>query len=36
MKQNVIDMIRNSDMVLVGIGEEFEGIKYLKKLPEYG
>lgn len=35
MNQRIKDIIREADLVLVGIGEEFEGMKYLKEIPEY-
>ena len=35
MEQRIKEIIQDSDMVLVGIGEEFEGVKWLKQIPEY-
>ena len=35
MDQKIKNMINEADMVLIGIGEEFEGIKYFKNMPEY-
>ena len=35
MEQRIREIIQDSDMVLVGIGEEFEGVRYLKQIPEY-
>ena len=35
MEQKIKDMITNADLVLIGIGEEFEGIRHLKNQPDY-
>ena len=35
MEQRIREIIQDSDMVLVGIGEEFEGVRQLKQIPEY-
>ena len=35
MDQKIKDLINEADMVLIGIGEEFEGKKYFKNMPEY-
>ncbi len=35
MIHRIKEIIQNSDMVLVGIGEEFDGERCLKQLPEY-
>ena len=35
MEQCIREIIQDSDMVLVGIGEEFEGVRQLKQITEY-
>ncbi len=35
MKNRIMELIQNADMVLIGIGEEFEGERYLKQISEY-
>jgi len=35
MNEMIREKIQNADLVLVGIGEEFEGMKYVKQIPEY-
>ena len=35
MQNKIYEAVRNADMVLIGLGEEFEGDRYLRKFPEY-
>lgn len=35
MEEHILDMIRDADMLLIGIGEEFEERNLLKEQPEY-
>ncbi len=35
MRELIKDKIRNADLVLVGIGEEFDGLRWFRQIPEY-
>lgn len=35
MQDKIYDAVKNADMVLIGLGEEFEGERHLCKFPEY-
>ncbi len=35
MQNKIYEAVRNADMILIGLGEEFEGDRYLRKFPEY-
>lgn len=35
MKDRIKDMIQSADFILIGVGEEFDGERYLKQMPQY-